>query len=158
MRIYTTGALAIGSGGAVKGFNLSDNAAHRNLLNMCATIDCSAGGWDIDAGADDNLINLCSDSAGCGAAVDGGANNAWRSFGDGSAETALTALTTTGTLSGVAGADMTDRIYTRLFHEVNVTNATGAAAIRNAADDANIATGSITDNDTITKQDGWTWL
>ena len=150
--------LAIGSGGAVKGFNLSDNAAHRNLFNMCATIDCSAGGWDIDAGADDNLINLCSDSAGCGAAVDGGANNAWRSFGDGSAETALTALTTTGTLSGVAGADMTDRIYTRLFHEVNVTNATGAAAIRNSGDTGNIATGSITDDDTTTQQAGWTWL
>ena len=134
------------------------SAAHRNLFNMCATIDCSAGGWDIDTGADDNLINLCSDSAGCGAAVDGGANNAWRSFGDGGAETALTALTTTGTLSGIAGPDMTDRIYTRLFHEVNVTNATGAAAIRNAADDGNIATGSITDDDTTTQQAGWTWL
>jgi len=63
----------------------------------------------------------------------------------------------TGVLSGVASNLMLDRLYTRLFHEVNVTDADGTAAIRNAADDGNIATGSITDDDTTTSQAAWTW-
>jgi len=62
-----------------------------------------------------------------------------------------------GTLSGVGLNLMIDRIYTRLFHEVNVTDADGSAAIRNTGDSADIATGSITDDDTTTQQAKWTW-
>ena len=62
-----------------------------------------------------------------------------------------------GTLSGIALNLMIDRIYTRLFHEVNVTDSTGAAVIRNSGDSADIATGSITDDDTTTQQAKWTW-
>ena len=69
----------------------------------------------------------------------------------------LDELTDAGALSGVRLALMLDRIYARLFHEVNVTDATGALAIRNAADDGDIATGSITDNDTLTQQTVVTW-
>ena len=229
--------LARGDGGTEKGFNLSDTAAHRNLFNLCGTIDCATNGWDVDAGADDNMFNLCFDSEGCGTRVDAGANNTWRSFGDGSAvganlaeilgtaltetsgqtaagfkkvfdvatpvftaesvnqaadsnvilahadygnaklartgadsdtletlsdeiataQTDLDSLTDAGTLSGITGPLMLDRVYTRLFHEVNVTDADGASAIRNAADDGDIATGEITDNDTTTSQAAWSW-
>ena len=75
----------------------------------------------------------------------------------GTAQSDLDELTDAGTLSGVRLALMLDRIYTRLFHEVNVTDADGVAAIRNAADDANIATGAITDDDTTTSQAAWVW-
>jgi len=67
-------------------------------------------------------------------------------------------LASVGTNSGIALDLMVDRIYTRLFHEVNVTDADGTAAIRNAADDGNIATGAITDDDTTTSQAAWTWV
>jgi hypothetical protein len=73
------------------------------------------------------------------------------------AQTDLDELTDAGTLSGVRLALMLDRIYTRLFHEVNVTDASGAAAIRDAGDSSDIATGSITDDDTTTSQAKWTW-
>lgn len=66
-------------------------------------------------------------------------------------------VASTGALSGVALNTMIDRIYTRLFHEVNVTDATGAVAIRNSGDSADIATGSITDDDTTTTQAKWSW-
>ena len=72
-------------------------------------------------------------------------------------ESDIDELTDAGTLSGVRLALMVDRIYTRLFHEVNVIDADGSAAIRNSADDGNIATGSITDDDTTTSQAAWTW-
>ena len=71
---------AVGEGGSETGFHLSDTAAHRNMFYQCATIDCATAGWDCDTGADDNLFVLCADSVGCGAKVDDGANNAWRSF------------------------------------------------------------------------------
>lgn len=74
------------------------------------------------------------------------------------AQTDLDELTDAGTLSAVRLALMVDRIYTRLFHEVNVTDADGASAIRNAADNADIATGSITDDDTTTSQAAWSWV
>ena len=73
------------------------------------------------------------------------------------AQTDLDELTDAGTLSGVRLALMLDRIYTRLNHEVNVTDSTGAFEIRNLADNANIATGSITDDDTTTTQTAVTW-
>jgi len=73
------------------------------------------------------------------------------------AQTDLDELTDTGTLSGVRLALMVDRLYTRLFHEVNVTDSTGAVQIRNSGDTGNVATGSITDDDTTTTQAKFTW-
>jgi len=49
------------------------------------------------------------------------------------------------------------RIYTLLSHKMNITDATGAAALRNAGDTANIATSSITDDDTTTVRAAWSW-
>ena len=80
--------LARGDGGSETGFHLSNTAAHRNLFDNCVTIDCATAGWDCDTGADDNLFNSCSDSAGCGAKVDDGANNSWRGFGEVDSEAA----------------------------------------------------------------------
>jgi len=50
------------------------------------------------------------------------------------------------------------RIFTLASHKINVTDADGVAALRNAADSANIATGSITDNDTTTVRAKWSWV
>jgi len=50
------------------------------------------------------------------------------------------------------------RIFTLLSHKMNVTDADGSAALRNAGDSGNIATGSITDNDTTTTRDAWSWV
>ena len=74
--------LARGNGGTETGFSLTNTAAHRNLFNVCVSLDCATAGWNVVAGADDNMFNLCADSAGCGAKVDSGANNSWRSFAE----------------------------------------------------------------------------
>lgn len=73
------------------------------------------------------------------------------------AQSDLDELTDAGTLSGVRLALMLDRIYTRLNHEVNVTDSSGAFEIRNTGDTGNIATGTITDDDTTTSQSKVTW-
>ncbi len=52
---------------------------------------------------------------------------------------------------------MVTRIYMRLFHEVNVTDADGSAEIRNSADDGNVATGGITDAAGTTSSAKWSW-
>ncbi len=52
---------------------------------------------------------------------------------------------------------MLDRIYTRLNHEVNVTDSSGAFEIRNTGDTGNIETGTKTDDDTTTSQSKVTW-
>jgi len=49
------------------------------------------------------------------------------------------------------------RIFTLASHKMNVTDADGSAALRNAADSGNIATGSITDDDTTTVRAAWAW-
>ena len=69
----------------------------------------------------------------------------------------LDELTDAGTLSGVRLALMLDRIYCRHNHEVNVIDSTGAIAIRNSADNADIATGTISDDDTTTSQTAISW-
>ena len=51
-----------------------------------------------------------------------------------------------------------DRIYEMLNNPLKVTDATGAVVLRNLADGANIATGSVTDNLTTTIRTVLTWV
>ena len=134
--------MARGKGGTEKGFHLSDTAAHRNLFNTCATIDCATAGWDVDAGADDNLFLNCADSDGCGAMVDGGANNAWRNFGV--ADTMLvdlidapnaTAITAIKTEMEKADGDL-DLLVRALVNKMAITEATGNTQLYDDADSA----------------------
>ena len=61
----------------------------------------------------------------------------------------------------IGGADYS-LAFMRLFqlqaYKMNVTDATGVGALRNKADDGNLATGSITDNDTTTVRTKWAWV
>lgn len=120
--------VARGDGGTEKGFHLSDTAAHRNVFTRCKTVDCATAGWTVDAGADDNLFDICSDSAGCGTKVDNGSNNSWRGFladdasaselaaiktitdalPDAGALNDLAAILTDTAVIGAAGAGLTD--------------------------------------------------
>lgn len=49
------------------------------------------------------------------------------------------------------------RIYRFLMNKMNITDATGAVALRNEADGADIATQTITDNDTTTVRTAVSW-
>jgi hypothetical protein len=60
-------------------------------------------------------------------------------------------------VDGVDSNLILQRLYQRTFYKMNVTDATGAAALRNVSDGADIATGSITDNDTTTVRAKWSW-
>ncbi len=72
-----------GDGGAETGFKLGHDNAHVNLLNACASIDNATYGYHVVAGADDNLIQMCTTSVGDGGTngkLDSGTNNAWRGY------------------------------------------------------------------------------
>lgn len=50
------------------------------------------------------------------------------------------------------------RLYQYFMHKLNITDATGAAALRNAGDTSNIATWMITDDDTTTIRAAASWI
>ena len=61
----------------------------------------------------------------------------------------------------VVGIDMgllLDRIYEMINNDMIVTEATGAVALRNIADDADIATGNVQDLGATTKRAHLTWV
>lgn len=67
---------------ATRGFYLSHTAAHQCVLFQCNTVNCSAGGYELVAGADNNLISYCNQSELCGGPTDAGANNSWVHHGE----------------------------------------------------------------------------
>ena len=72
-----------GDGGTETGFLLNHTNAHRNLLNACASIDNATLGYGLVAGADDNMIQMSTSSAGDGGTLgrsDAGTNNSWRGY------------------------------------------------------------------------------
>lgn len=56
----------------------------------------------------------------------------------------------TGTILSISYDLMVERLYMERWHKEIITNSTGAVALRNAGDSADYATGSITDNSTLT--------
>jgi hypothetical protein len=63
-----------------------------------------------------------------------------------------------GANSAVALDLMVERIYQLMFNKINITDADGSIAIRNAANSADACTGSVTDNATTTARSSMTWL
>lgn len=54
--------------------------------------------------------------------------------------------------------ELLSRIFMILAHKMNVTDADGSVALRNTGDSGNVATGSITDDDTTTVRAELTWV
>lgn len=79
---------------ATRGFYAAGDAAHRNTLVGCVSVNNPTASFEFVSGADDNMIDRCSDSEGCGAAVDNGADNTWRDFQDGTPAGGLSAQQT----------------------------------------------------------------
>ena len=63
---------------------------------------------------------------------------------------------TSATLS-VSFETLVDRLYRFLMNKMNITDATGAVALRNEADNGDIATQTITDDDTTTTRTALSW-
>src|SRR5574343_550493 len=63
---------------------------------------------------------------------------------------------TNATLS-LTYAVITERLYSFLMNKMNITDLTGAVALRNEADGADLATQTITDTDTTTVRTALTW-
>jgi len=63
----------------------------------------------------------------------------------------------TGTITSVAMETLVERIYEMINNKMNITDATGVVALRNLADGANVATGSVTDDLTTTVRAALTW-
>lgn len=64
---------------------------------------------------------------------------------------------TNATLS-LTYAVITSRLYRFLLNKMNITDATGSVALRNEADDGNLATQTITDDDTTTTRTALSWV
>lgn len=73
---------------ASRGFYLSHTNAHENILARCATLGCTAAGYECVAGADDNLFDDCSQSSLCAGPTNAGANNTFANHKKGSQITA----------------------------------------------------------------------
>ena len=58
---------------------------------------------------------------------------------------------------GDAEVDMLARAYEIVNNKMTIVDATGVVALRNVADSATVATGSITDDSTTTTRAGLTW-
>jgi len=66
------------------GFYLSHTNAHNNIFFRCATLGCTAAGYECVAGADENLFSHCTQSSLCAGPTDAGANNTWPMHSKGS--------------------------------------------------------------------------
>jgi len=73
---------------ASRGFYLSNTNAHNNVFHRCATLGCTAGGYECVAGADENLFSRCAQSSLCAGPTDAGASNTWASHSENSQITA----------------------------------------------------------------------
>ena len=62
-----------------------------------------------------------------------------------------------GSMTGIGPEYMLQRIYARLFHKINIIDATGAIAIRANDDLSQLASSGITDDDTTTVQTLYVW-
>jgi len=60
---------------ASRGFYLSHTNAENNVFYNCATVGCTAGGYETVAGADNNIFTGCTQSELCAGPTDAGANN-----------------------------------------------------------------------------------
>jgi len=63
----------------------------------------------------------------------------------------------TGTITSLAYQLLLERVYEMINNKMKVTDGTGAVALRNLVDGADIATGSVTDDLTTTIRAGLTW-
>lgn len=79
---------AAGLGGGSRGYYLSAAAADHNHMTLCHSINNVTAGFEVVAGANNNVIDNCSTGGGDGAKVDGGTNNTWANFTEGSQITA----------------------------------------------------------------------
>jgi len=68
---------AVHGAAASRGFYLSHTNAHNNILLRCATLGCTAAGYECVAGADENMFAYCTQSVLCAGPTDAGANNTW---------------------------------------------------------------------------------
>jgi hypothetical protein len=67
---------------ASRGFYLSHTNAHNNIFKRCATLGCTAAGYECVAGADENLFDHCTQSILCAGPTDAGASNTWASHSE----------------------------------------------------------------------------
>ena len=71
---------SIASGGASRGFYLSNSAADRNILYQCLSEGNGIAGYEIVSGCQYNAIAHCVSGGRDGARVDNGTNNVWSNF------------------------------------------------------------------------------
>lgn len=135
----------------------ADDVVDDSIIGKLASTD---GDWSNFVDTTDSLQSI-RDHIGDGTNLTeagGDGDHLVEAGGDGDQLTAIPDFTANGSLSGVALATMIDRIYTILDHKMNITDADGSVALRNSGDSGDIATGSVTDNDTTTVRAALSWV
>jgi hypothetical protein len=77
---------------------------------------------------------------------------------DAGTEIAAAVWAKTGAVTSIATELLLERLYEMVNNKMIVTEATGAVALRNIADSANVATGVVADLGATTQRDGLTWV
>jgi len=77
---------------------------------------------------------------------------------DAGTEIAAAVWAKTGAVTSIATELLLERLYEMVSNKMIVTEATGAVALRNLADGADVATGNVQDLGATTQRDGLTWV
>ena len=89
---------SIAAGGASTGFHLSSSNANENLIYQCTSLGNGTAGYDIEAGAQYNVVAYCTSGGSDGRWVDDGSDNVWPMFAyEDNVDYMLTFDTTNGT-------------------------------------------------------------
>jgi hypothetical protein len=119
--------------------------------------DAGKAGAQLWTKIDSILEDTGTDIPGSFTSLESHGDSAWSTATGFSTHSAADVWAATNATLGVTYAVTIARLYRFLMNKMNITDATGAVALRNEADDGNIATQTITDDDTTTTRTALAW-
>jgi hypothetical protein len=119
--------------------------------------DAGKAGAQLWTKVDSILEDTGTDIPGLFTSLESHGDSTWATATGFSTHSAADVWSATNATLGVTYAVITARLYRFLMNKMNITDATGAVALRNEADDGNIATQTITDDDTTTTRTALAW-
>jgi hypothetical protein len=143
-KVYVSSGTGAGqfsfSSGGIPLVNISSGTGAGQLINTDGVVTANVTFWNSTAVAANSLANLTALASG--------------NFTTGTREYLWTSP---GADSGITHSVMLDRVYSHFFNKMTITDASGEIVLRNAADDGDLGTATITDDDTDTVRSSMTF-
>ena len=133
------GQISFSSGG-IPLVNISSGTGAGQLINTDGVVTANVTFWNSTAVAANSLANLTAFSS--------------ANFTTGTREYLWSGP---GANSAITHTLMLDRVYSHFFNKMTITDASGEIVLRNAADDGDLGTATITDDDTDTVRSSMTF-